>query len=119
VGGLLPLGDHEGKPAIQGIVRTVRLSLHLLIAGGRHFTDCPALRAALNALLANRLPDVELLNASHRKPSGLLTGYALVLPACNLCDAGRTPNCSALQTTRGVTPQLTLTPADSPGAGRE
>ena len=34
------------------------MPFRVLIAGGRHFTDYPALRAALDTLLANRLPDV-------------------------------------------------------------
>jgi hypothetical protein len=33
----------------------------VLIAGGRHFTNYLTLRAVLDAHLANRLPDVELL----------------------------------------------------------
>src|SRR4030095_16876393 len=37
-----------------------------LIAGPRHFTDYPALRAALEVLLKNRLPDVELLTCGGR-----------------------------------------------------
>jgi hypothetical protein len=37
------------------------MSFRVLIAGGRHFTDYPLLRATLDALLTNRLPDVELL----------------------------------------------------------
>src|SRR5262245_40463779 len=39
------------------------MGLRVLVAGGRHFTDYPALRAVLDALLVNRLPDVELLTA--------------------------------------------------------
>jgi hypothetical protein len=42
------------------------MGLRVLIAGGRHFTNYPALRAALDSLLANRLPDVELLTADGR-----------------------------------------------------
>jgi hypothetical protein len=44
------------------------MSFRVLIAGGRHFTNYPALRAALDALLVNRLPDVELLTAGGRCP---------------------------------------------------
>jgi hypothetical protein len=36
------------------------MGFRVLIAGPRHFTDDPALRAALGAVLVNRLPDVEL-----------------------------------------------------------
>jgi hypothetical protein len=42
------------------------LSFRVLIAGPRHFTNYPALRAALDALLVNRLPDVELFTAVGR-----------------------------------------------------
>jgi hypothetical protein len=35
-------------------------SFRVLIAGPKHFTDYPTLRAVLDKLLANRLPDVEL-----------------------------------------------------------
>jgi hypothetical protein len=37
------------------------MALRVLIAGGRHLTDYPTLRATLVALLVNRLPDVERL----------------------------------------------------------
>jgi hypothetical protein len=37
------------------------MSFRVLIAGPRQFTNYPALRTALDALLVNRLPDVELL----------------------------------------------------------
>ena len=37
------------------------MAFRVLIAGGRHFTDYPTLRTTLDALLAHRLPDVELL----------------------------------------------------------
>jgi hypothetical protein len=39
------------------------MSFRVLVASDRHFTDHPALRAALDTLLANRLPEVELLTA--------------------------------------------------------
>ncbi len=48
-------------------------AFRVLIAGGRHFTDYPALRATLETL-AHRLPDVELLTVSGRgvpMPAGL------------------------------------------------
>jgi hypothetical protein len=41
------------------------MGFRILVAGGRHFTDYPALRTALDTLLANRLPDVKLLAAGH------------------------------------------------------
>ena len=37
------------------------MGFRVVIAGPRRFTDYPALRAALDALLVNHLPDVELL----------------------------------------------------------
>jgi hypothetical protein len=37
------------------------MPFRVLIAGGKHFHDYRTLRATLDALLANRLPDVELL----------------------------------------------------------
>jgi hypothetical protein len=37
------------------------MAFRVLIAGGRHFTNYPLLRATLDTLLANRLPEVELL----------------------------------------------------------
>lgn len=37
------------------------MAFRVLIAGGRHYADYTLLRATLDALLANRLPDVELL----------------------------------------------------------
>jgi hypothetical protein len=43
------------------------MRFRVLIAGSRHFTDYPALRAAPDALLMNRLPDVVLLTADGRE----------------------------------------------------
>jgi hypothetical protein len=42
------------------------MAFRVLIAGGRHFTDYPLLRRTLDALLVNRLPDVELLTTGER-----------------------------------------------------
>lgn len=42
------------------------MGFRVLIAGSRPFTDYPALRAALDALLVNRLSDVELLTYDGR-----------------------------------------------------
>ena len=39
------------------------MTFRVLIAGGKHFTDYVTLRAVLDMLLADRLPDVELLTA--------------------------------------------------------
>src|SRR5688500_14922182 len=52
------------------------MSFRLLIAGPRHFTDYPALRAARDALLMNRLPDVELLTCGGRGVPMLAASYA-------------------------------------------
>jgi hypothetical protein len=52
------------------------MSFRVLIAGPRHFTDYPALRAALDALLVNRLPDVELLTAGGPGVPMLAASYA-------------------------------------------
>jgi hypothetical protein len=51
-------------------------AFRVLITGGRHFTDYPALRAVLDVLLANRLPDVELLTAGGRGVPMLAASYA-------------------------------------------
>jgi hypothetical protein len=45
----------DRAPTLQG------MGFRVPTAGPRHFTDYPTLRAALDALLVNRLPDVELL----------------------------------------------------------
>lgn len=50
-------------------------TFRVLIAGGRHFTDYPSLRAALDVLLANRLPDVVLLTAGGRGVPMLAASY--------------------------------------------
>jgi hypothetical protein len=52
------------------------MAFRALIAGGRHFTDYPALRAALDTLLAPRLPDVELLTIGGRGVPMLAASYA-------------------------------------------
>ena len=56
--------------------QTADMSFRVLIVGGRHFTNYPALRAALDALLVNRLPDVELLTAGGRGVPMLAASYA-------------------------------------------
>ena len=70
------------------------MAFRVLIAGGRHFTNYPTLRAALDALLANRLPDVELLTAGGRGVPMLAASYAaergLVVTAL-VPDYGRFP----------------------------
>jgi hypothetical protein len=52
------------------------MAFRVLIAGGRHFTDYPLLRATLDALLANRLPDVELLTTGRPGVPMLVASYA-------------------------------------------
>jgi hypothetical protein len=53
------------------------MAFRVLITGGRHFTDYPLLRATLDALLANRLPDVELLTTGGPGVPMLAASYAL------------------------------------------
>jgi hypothetical protein len=52
------------------------MAFRVLIAGGRHFTDFPTLRVTLDALLANRLPDVELLTTGGPGVPMLAASYA-------------------------------------------
>jgi hypothetical protein len=52
------------------------MSFRVLITGGRHFTDSPTLRATPDALLANRLPDVELLTQGGPGVAMLAASYA-------------------------------------------
>jgi hypothetical protein len=52
------------------------MEFRVLIAGGRHFTNYPALRAALGALVANRMPDVELMTTGGRGVPMLAASYA-------------------------------------------
>src|SRR3954468_3121434 len=51
-------------------------TFRVLVAGPRHFTNYPSLRAALDALLVNRLPDVELLTCGGRGVPMLAASYA-------------------------------------------
>jgi hypothetical protein len=53
------------------------MAFRVLVAGGRHFTNYPLLRATLDALLANRLPDVELLTTGGSGVPMLAASYAL------------------------------------------
>jgi hypothetical protein len=52
------------------------MSFCVLIAGGRHLTDFATLRATLDKLLANRLPDVELLTTGGPGVPMLAASYA-------------------------------------------
>ena len=52
------------------------MAFRVLIAGGRSFSDYPRLRAALDALLANRLPDVQLLTGGGPGVPMLAASYA-------------------------------------------
>jgi hypothetical protein len=52
------------------------MSFRVLIAGPRQFTSYPAPRAALDAVLVNRLPDVELLTCGGRGVPMLAASYA-------------------------------------------
>ena len=64
------------------------MSFRVLIAGPRHFTDDPALRAALDVLLANRLPDVVLLTCGGRGILMLAASYVTT----NGLEVMRVPN---------------------------
>jgi hypothetical protein len=52
------------------------MALRVLITDGKHFTNFKTLRAVLDALLVNRLPDVELLTASGPGVPMLAASYA-------------------------------------------
>ena len=52
------------------------MPFRVLIAGGRSFTDYPRLRAALDALLAKRLPDVQILTGGGPGVPMLAASYA-------------------------------------------
>jgi NADPH-dependent 2,4-dienoyl-CoA reductase/sulfur reductase-like enzyme len=52
-------------------------AFRVLIAGGRRFSDYPTLRATLDKLLANRLPDVELLTVGGPGVAMLAASYAV------------------------------------------
>jgi hypothetical protein len=54
------------------------MAFRVLIAGDRHFPNYPLLRATLDALLANRLPDVALLTAGGPGVPMLAASYATV-----------------------------------------
>ena len=52
------------------------MAFRVLLADGRQFTDYPLLRRTFDALLANRLPDVERLTAGERGVPMLAASYA-------------------------------------------
>ena len=52
------------------------MAFRVLITGGRSFTDYPRVRAALDALLSNRLPDVQLLTGGGPGMPMLAASYA-------------------------------------------
>src|SRR4051812_27296764 len=52
------------------------MGFRVLVAGGRDFADYRALRAVLDTLLANRLPDVEVLTAGGPGVPMLAASYA-------------------------------------------
>jgi hypothetical protein len=66
------------------------MSFRVLIASPRHFTGYPTLRAALDVLLVNHLPDVELLTAGGRGVPMLAASYGagrgLTVPACRIAS---------------------------------
>lgn len=78
---------------------TLGMAFRVLIAGGRHFTDYPLLRATLDALLANRLPDVEVLTPGGPGVSMLAASYAAergLSVAALVPDFGRYPAVAAV-----------------------
>ena len=62
------------RPAAR--CHTPRMAFRVLIAGGRLFSDYPRLRAALDALLTNRLPDVQFLTGGGPGVPMLAASYA-------------------------------------------
>ena len=68
--------SHPTLPPLVTGAHTRCMAFRVLIAGGRHFTDYPLLRATLDALLANRLPDVELLTTGGPGAPMLAASYA-------------------------------------------
>ena len=75
------------------------MAFRVLIAGGRHFTDYPLLRATLDALLANRFPDVELLTAGGPGVPMFAVSYAAergLSVAALVPDFGRYPAVAAV-----------------------
>ena len=57
-------------PALDG------MSFRVHLVDPRHFTDDPVLRPTLDALLVNRLPDVELLTCGGRGVPMFAASYA-------------------------------------------
>lgn len=55
------------------------MAFRVLIAGGRSFSDYPRLRAALDTLLANRLPDVQILTGGGPGVPMLAASYAAAI----------------------------------------
>lgn len=75
------------------------MAFRVLVAGGRHFTDYPLLRATLDTLLANRLPEVELLTTGGPGVPMFAASYAAErgLPVAALVpDFGRYPAVAAV-----------------------
>lgn len=62
--------------AFRSVPTLVGMSFRVLVAGPRQFTNYPLLRAALDVLLANRLPDVELLTSGGPGVPILAASYA-------------------------------------------
>src|SRR5438067_13430683 len=81
------------------------MSFRVLIAGGKHFTNYAALRAVLDKLLANRLPDVELLTTGGPGVPMLAASYATergLAVAALVPDSGRYPNPSPVPSCRSA-----------------
>lgn len=76
------------------------MAFRVLIVGGRHFTDYPTLRTVLDALLANRLSDVELLTVGGPGVPMLAASYAKergLLVTALVPDFGRFPAVAAVE----------------------
>jgi hypothetical protein len=75
-------------------------AFRVLIAGPKRFADFPLLRATLDALLAKRLPDVELLTVGGPGVAMLVASYAAergLSIAAHLPEFGRYPERAAIE----------------------
>jgi hypothetical protein len=76
------------------------MGFRVAIIGPKHFTDYPTLRTALDALLARRLPDVQLLTCGGPGVALLAASYAAergLSVAALIPEYGRYPEAAAVQ----------------------
>jgi hypothetical protein len=76
------------------------MSFRVLVIGGKHFHDYRTLRATLDALLAKRLPDVELLTCGGPGVAMLAASYAAergLKVIAHIPDFGRFPEAAAVE----------------------